>query len=464
MNRNRGSWRKRLTAGDLFDRTRQRLTLQYSGMLIMFLSLFVIIVYAVLFVSIWSDQHARLNGLADSEIGILQQWADQDRDPYRRPPSNIENAFSISADQSFYYLLVNNGNLNLADEIQPELRDPVMAYIAEGRFADQRIETISLQTYVKPSADGQEGPKQAENATFVVTARELLWKGERIGSLYIGKEVTFQYDLFRWLLALLVGMALLFFVLALWLSHRMSRRAMIPIAGAYARQREFVADASHELRTPLSVLQTSIEALRLEESADRDSFATNVLGGMQAEVRSMTKLVGELLQLARSDSGDSVLTLAPFDPGETAAGAIAKLQPSAREKGIAIRLHAPAELTIRWDAEKLMQLLVLLLDNAVKYTPAQGSIDVTVADGMEKGTRFLTVAVKDSGIGIAAEALPRIFDRFYREDKSRTRQAGGHGLGLAIAKNIVDAGRGTIHADSAVGRGSTFTVRIPLHG
>ena len=170
----------------------------------------------------------------------------------------------------------------------------------------------------------------------------------------------------------------------------------------------------------------------------------------------------ELLHLARSDSGEFELDRSAFNLSESAARAISKLQPLAQAKDIDIELHAPHELTVNWDAEKLTQLLILLIDNAIKYTPVKGTVNVALADGKEKAARSFTIEVKDNGIGIAAEALPHIFDRFYRQDKSRTRQIGGHGLGLAIARNIVDAGRGTIQVESTVGEGSTFKVRIPL--
>ncbi len=462
MEINWGSLKNRLSEGDLFDRTRNKLTLQYSGVLIAFLSLFVIIVYVLLYLFIWNDQRTGLNELADSEIRTLQKWADQDSDPNRRPPRSIEDAFSISTDQSFYYLIAENGNIQLGDEIQPELRNQVMEAIAKGHFRGKGIEKVTLQTFDKPPIDDLGRPKLGENAKFLVSDRQLLWNGARIGTLYVGKEVKFQNDLFRLLLILLIGMALLFFVLALWFSHLMARKAIIPIAKAYAKQREFVADASHELRTPLSVMLTSIEALQLEESIDSDPFSKNVLKGMKEEVSSITKLAGELLHLARSDSDEFELDRSIFNLSEAAARAISKLQPLAQAKDIDIELQAPHELTVNWDAEKLTQLLILLIDNAIKYTPGKGTVHVTLAEGKEKAARSFTIEVKDNGIGIAAEALPRVFDRFYRQDKSRTRQIGGHGLGLAIAKNIVDTGRGTIHVESAVGEGSTFKVRIPL--
>ncbi|NRF92557.1 hypothetical protein HQN89_16300 [Paenibacillus frigoriresistens] len=174
--------------------------------------------------------------------------------------------------------------------------------------------------------------------------------------------------------------------------------------------------------------------------------------------------VGELLHLALSDSGEFELDRSVFNLREAAARAISKVQPLAQAKDIDIELHASHELTVNWDAEKLSQLLILLIDNAIKYTPGKGTgtVHVSLAESKEKGARCFTIEVKDHGIGIESEALPRIFDRFYRQDKSRTRQIGGHGLGLAIAKNIVEAGRGTIHVESTVGEGSAFRVRIPL--
>lgn len=448
----------------LFDRMRRKLTLQYSGVLTVFLTLFVLIVYVLLYLFIWNDQRSRLNELADSEIRILQDWADHDDNPNRLPPRYIEDAFSISTDQSFYYLIAENGNLQLGDETQPKLRAQVMELIGKGHFRENRMEKVTLQTTDDPSASERDGTVGGDDAKFLAVDRDLFWNGNRIGKLYVGKEVTFQHNLFQYLLVLLIGTALVFFALALWLSHYMSRKAIVPVAKAYERQREFVADASHELRTPLSVLLTSIEALQLEGGMGNGSFAGKVLDGMKEEVHSITKMTGSLMHLARSDSGDFKLEHVSFDVRETAISVVEKLRPLARTKGIDVVLRVPDELRADWDAEKFMQLLVLLIENAIKYTSSGGEVDVTLADTRVKGERMLTLEVKDNGIGISPEALPRIFDRFYRQDKARTRQSGGHGLGLAIAKNIVEMGRGTIRADSKEGEGSTFKVWLPLTG
>jgi signal transduction histidine kinase len=462
LKRNRTWLNKRLFEGNLFDQTRNKLTLEYSGVLMLFLGLFVVIVYALLYVYIWNDQRTQMTKLADSELGVLQKWVDGDSNPKRQPPKSVEDAFSISRDQSFYYLISDTGAVQLGDETQPELREQMIALITKGQFKGERMQQTTLQTFDQPSADVQGRPQVGKDARFLVTNRVLMKKGQWIGTLYVGKEVTFQHELFQLLLILMLSIALLFLVLALWLSHRMSRKAIIPIAKAYERQREFVADASHELRTPLSVLLTSIEALQLDAESEGNPFTNNVLRGMKDEVNAITRLTSELLQLARSDADEFVLERSLFHVKEAAESVIAKLLPAAQAKSLTLKLDVADELTVNWDRGKLAQLLVLFVDNAIKYTADGGDVLVLLADKQDKGVRFLTIEVRDRGIGIAPEALPRIFDRFYRQDKARTRQTGGHGLGLAIAKNLVDAAKGTIRVESRQGVGSTFRVQIPV--
>lgn len=448
-------FKRRKAGGDLFAKTRKKLTLQYSGMLVLFLSLFIIGVYALLYTVIWSEQRAALGAIADSEFEALKRWSEQDGDPSRPAPRVVEDAFSISNDQSFYYLIGAGGNVQLGGEIQPQLREQAMQAISQGLFERNEYTRIPMQTFSGASA---------HDAKFLVTARELAWDGNQRSMLYIGKDVTFQHNLFRWLLMLLVGMALLFFLIALWFSFWMSRKAMVPIARSYAKQKEFAADASHELRTPLSVLLTSIEALQLEieQSAADLPLANNVLAGMKQEVGSMTNLAGDLLQLARSDSDELMFNRSSFNVGLAAEEAIDRLRPLGENKRITIELATPTDFIAEWDKEKFSQLLTLLVDNAVKYTPENGSVQVMLADRTVKGERIMILEVKDNGIGIAPEALPRIFDRFYRQDKSRTRHIGGHGLGLAIVNSIVSSARGTVHVESVVGQGTMFTVRLPL--
>lgn len=237
----------------------------------------------------------------------------------------------------------------------------------------------------------------------------------------------------------------------------MSERAMIPISSAFKRQREFVGDASHELRTPLSVLLSSIDAMEMTIELEKGGMIAKLLTNMRQEVKRMTHLVTDLLTLARSDSNTIELRTEVFDYRPLAEKALESVQPLAAAKQIKLGLSSPSSLQVAADHERLSQLLYILLDNAIKYTQSGGEVKL----GLSKKGNELYIVVQDTGIGIKKEDLGKIFERFYRADKSRSRQAGGHGLGLSIAKWIIDTHKGTIKVTSAVGKGSTFEVRVP---
>lgn len=225
---------------------------------------------------------------------------------------------------------------------------------------------------------------------------------------------------------------------------------------AFKRQREFTGDASHELRTPLSVIQAEASlALQKERSAEeyRESLAT-----ISEEAKHMSTIIEELLTLARADSGTEKLVFETVDLGELLRGLAADGEVLCQEKGLVFRVGDLPAIEIRGDRAKLRQLFLNLLDNAVKYTPAGGTVSLS----LERGEKEARVTVSDSGIGIPPEHLPHIFERFYRVDKARSRAEGGVGLGLAIALHIARSHGGTITVESEVGKGSTFHVRLPL--
>jgi heavy metal sensor kinase len=226
---------------------------------------------------------------------------------------------------------------------------------------------------------------------------------------------------------------------------------------AFERERRFTADASHELRTPLAVLRGDIEvALRRDRSIDEYK---RVLNSSLEEIERITRLTDDLLTLARSDTGDTVLELAPVRLDRLAAEVHAYIQPLAESAGVALACAGTQEpIVVEGDEKRLKQLLVNLLENAIKYTPAGGSAWLSLL------TRDSTtlIQVSDTGRGIPAASLPHIFERFYRETDPRDSRVTGFGLGLAISKWIVDAHHGEIEVHSAEGEGSRFTVRLPL--
>lgn len=222
-------------------------------------------------------------------------------------------------------------------------------------------------------------------------------------------------------------------------------------------RRDFVANASHELRTPLTSIRGFVEAL--EDGAAQDSpTAQRFLGKIRTHADRMAALVEDLLELSRLESGERPPRWEEVAPAEVAEDVVASFASLAGRKELALRRvdhSAPAIVT---DADRLRRILENLVENAVKYTPAGGQVEVTSAPGPD-GSAILEV--RDDGPGIAAEHLPRIFERFYRVDKARSRELGGTGLGLAIVKHLAEGMGATVGVESAPGKGARFTVTVP---
>lgn len=226
---------------------------------------------------------------------------------------------------------------------------------------------------------------------------------------------------------------------------------------AYNVQKRFVADASHELRTPLSIIQGNIELLR-RPVVLTEAERAEILETIHGETQRMSRLIDDLLSLARADAGVEIRRAeVELDALVMEAARAGRIR--ARETHT-VKVAALEPVKVTGDRDRLKQLLLILLDNALTYTPAGGS--VTLGLRAEGNQAVLTVA--DTGIGIAPEDLPHIFERFYRADKARSRAQGGTGLGLAIARWIVEKHGGHIDVTSEPGRGSVFSVHLPLAG
>jgi len=225
---------------------------------------------------------------------------------------------------------------------------------------------------------------------------------------------------------------------------------------AFRRQREFTADASHELRTPLTAIKGQVE-VALGKPRDADSYR-EVLQVVNEEVDRMIRLVGSLLTLARADAGQIPIASEAVNLPELVAAAVEQVRPAMERRDVELHLEPGAAVTLGADEDLLLQLLLNLLDNAGKYTPSGGRVTVgwAVGDGQAK------VWVRDTGVGIAPEDLPHIFDRFYRVDKARSRAEGGSGLGLSICRWIAVAHGGSISVESAPGEGTAFVVKLPV--
>lgn len=246
-------------------------------------------------------------------------------------------------------------------------------------------------------------------------------------------------------------------ILSIFVGLFLANKALIPIQKSWEKQARFVADASHELRTPLSVIQTHLELLFRHPSKTIEEESETIYKSL-SEVKRVNKLVADLLTLARSDSNEQLLDRQFFSISEILYLIAEQFSPLAEIKEINIIEKIEPELLYYGDKERLHQLFVILLDNALKYTKSKGEIKIVCR---QEGSS-LKIVVEDSGIGIQESDLPYVFDRFYRSDKDRSRAKGGTGLGLSIAKWIVEAHHGDIGVESKRGMGTRFTIRFPI--
>jgi len=220
-------------------------------------------------------------------------------------------------------------------------------------------------------------------------------------------------------------------------------------------RRNMVADIAHELRTPLSNLRGYIEAI--SDGVVRADDAT--IRSLNEEASSLSRLVDDLQEVSLADAGEIKLIIQPEEISRLINEAVTALQNKAADRALTISVDQPSKLpTVNIDSHRIKQVLLNLLENAIAHTESGGTITVTAKEQDDK----ICISVTDTGEGIPPEELPLVFERFYRVDKSRTRATGGSGLGLTIAKRLVEAHGGTIEATSQAGQGSTFTFTIPI--
>jgi signal transduction histidine kinase len=229
------------------------------------------------------------------------------------------------------------------------------------------------------------------------------------------------------------------------------------VATAEKEQAQFIADVSHELRTPLTVLRGSLE-VALEEERPSEEYR-DVIGNALIEVRHLARLSQNLLFLARGQSGRVTLSFANIDLTKLVGEIARNVQPAAADRVLDLAVELPSEPVRAFvDADRIQQVFHNLLENAMRYTEAGGAIRIKLSSVPTEAR----MEVSDTGIGIPETDLPYVFERFFRSDRARRAYSGGSGLGLSIVRWIVEAHKGTVGVKSQVGKGTTFTVKLPL--
>lgn len=276
-------------------------------------------------------------------------------------------------------------------------------------------------------------------------------EGTKVAFADMNREVEVLTDLLWDLLLVGTGALGAFGAISIYLSHW----ALKPVEHAWDQQKRFVADASHELRTPLTVILANTGIL-LSHREDRISDQVKWIEHTEAEALRMKKLVEDLLFLAKSDADHKPILKEPVNLSDALWNAVLPFESIAYENGVTIDAEIQPGVTVQGDEGQLKQLAVILVDNACKYAGSGGRVSVKLTQ--QKGCAHLVV--NNTGSLIPPEDLPHLFDRFYRVDSARTREQGGYGLGLAIARSIVESHGGTLSAHSTEMEGTTFRVRL----
>lgn len=272
-------------------------------------------------------------------------------------------------------------------------------------------------------------------------------------------DITVEHNLLRNLILILSLVGLAALTIVFLISLYSANRSIKPIEDSYNKQKQFVADASHELKTPLTTINTNIDVL-LSHGESSINNEKKWLLYIKSETQRMTKLTNDLLYLARLDHDDSNVIFDKTSFSDAIENVILTMEAVIFENNINLYYDIAPDIYVYSSPEQLKQLVMILLDNAVKYTPENGNITIRLNHEPKSANAVLTV--KNTGQGIDSDDIKQIFERFYRSDKSRARNSGGYGLGLAIAKAITETYKGTITAESIKDEYTLFTIKLPI--
>lgn len=268
--------------------------------------------------------------------------------------------------------------------------------------------------------------------------------------IYLGSSQNPSISRFIYIMAISL-------LLAFTASYIISKFALQPVKQAWQRQLDFTADASHELRTPLAVIQTNLEIV-MDSPDETVASQMKWLENINHEHSRMTKLVEDLLTLSRADSGEQNLFLSVFLFDETLMQAVKSFHPLCQQNNISLEYNIEKGISFCGDERRISQLIIILLDNAIKYMQPPGNISVN----LQLLEKKLILTIQDTGMGIPKKDTKKIFERFYRSDHTRGQNPNGSGLGLSIARWIATEHNGIISVKSELGEGTTITVAFPI--
>ncbi|MDJ0632242.1 MAG: ATP-binding protein [Xenococcaceae cyanobacterium MO_188.B29] len=419
----------------MFRGLRWRLLLSYLTVMAAILGIFGAGVYVFFSQSMYSQLDKKLRTLAQAATPSFTQVKSRGSNYVNQvdivPWRDIFNRDSQSLEwfDNRGKLLARRGTINLESSLElgfwtfpdPETNIPVR--------------TLTISVFTDSSLDRPEGYIRASQS---------------LEEIYTIKSQLFWVLIFGGMSTLiLIGLG------GFWLT----RKAIEPIEASFNKLKQFTADASHELRGPVTAIKASVDVMQCHPERIHPKDAKK-LSAISSATTQMGQLIGDLLFLARTDNATDVPARkrTKIALNKVLQDLVVLLEPIAQEKNITLKYELRPDIYIFGDLSQLNRLFSNLIENALQYTPSGGKVNVSLS----KQNRFSLVNVEDSGIGIAPEQIPFVFDRFWRADKARTRREGGTGLGLAIASAIAQSHGGKITVTSQINKGSCFQVRIPV--
>lgn len=401
-------------------------------------------IYIITYTNIQNENQIKLNNTVMSPIMInplfnTDESNNTDRIFMGKIPNDYASAFNvlISDDND---LLSIHSYIDLTDEVYEKATE--LAISAE---KDSSVISLNGQRWlykIKPI-----------NANLLIKGKgnfDTVAKTKVIKQIYF-LDVTDSYKILSQLLLTFGAISIVMLFVIFGISLFFAQHAVAPIEKAYEKQKQFVADASHELKTPIAIINANIDALHANRTETIES-QQKWINYINAETDRMGKLVNDLLYLAKTDNGAVNNEHLLFNISNIVTDVLLAMEAVVFEKGIKLSQNIEPDIIVNGDSEKVKQVVMILFDNAVKYVNENGSIFVT----LKKSRNHTTFFVKNTGNGIPKQSLPKLFDRFYRVDSSRTHD-GGYGLGLSIAKEIIDSMGGKIQVESVEGKSTAFT-------
>lgn len=401
-------------------------------------------IYMITYSNIQRENQIKLTNITMSPIMMNSlSKSDENNDTDRVFVGKIPNEYA-----STFSVLVGEDNklLNVHSYLD----------LPEGTYAQAtQLATASNKESSVISIDGQRWlfKINAMNANLIIKGKSGVSQAAVLEQIYF-MDVTESYNILSQLLLTFGAISIVMLFVIFGISLFFARRAITPVEIAYEKQKQFIADASHELKTPIAVIHANADALYANKTETIDS-QQKWLDYIATETDRMGKLVSDLLYLAKTDSEAINSKLVPFNISHVVTDVLLAMEAIVFEKGITLSQNIEPDLIANGASDKMKQVVIILLDNAVKYVNENGKIEVT----LKKSRNHVLFSVTNSGGGIPKESLPRLFDRFYRIDASRAHD-GSYGLGLSIARAIIENAGGKIHVTSVEGESTTFIFEL----